>query len=249
MERVVTEDLVLEALARRYAAPEYAFIPHVANATGAGFDRTADAIAMCLYPSRGLTLHGFEIKVARSDWQRELKDPSKAEAVAQHCDYWWIVAPEGVVENWELPLTWGYLPYRNGNIARPIPARRPLEPPKNVSRKFLAAILRADSKDWTLNLKSEYDRGRNDGFRESEASWKRSRVDLAAKIKEFEDASGIDLSREWRLGRIGEIVRAIVSNGGTQEHVVQIQRTRDGLARTVGALDAVLGRLKEAVEG
>ena len=37
----------------------------------AGGGRYADAIAMNLWPSRGLAVHGFEIKISRGDWQRE----------------------------------------------------------------------------------------------------------------------------------------------------------------------------------
>jgi hypothetical protein len=40
----------------------------------------ADAIARHLWPSQGLELIGFELKVSRSDWLREIKDPYKCES-------------------------------------------------------------------------------------------------------------------------------------------------------------------------
>ena len=69
---------VRAALARKFCAPEYALFYEVANATGSAATRSADAIAMGLWPSRGLYLQGFEIKVSRSDWLSELKNPAKA---------------------------------------------------------------------------------------------------------------------------------------------------------------------------
>ena len=51
------------ALRLRYAQPEWAIMFEVANGTGAAQRRYADAIAMNLFPSRGLCVHGFEVKV------------------------------------------------------------------------------------------------------------------------------------------------------------------------------------------
>lgn len=77
---------VFELLRRRYPAPAWAFLEEVRNQTGyARTIRTADALAMSLYPSRGLHLHGFEVKVSRADWFRELNDPKKAEEIAAYC--------------------------------------------------------------------------------------------------------------------------------------------------------------------
>jgi len=52
--------------------------------------------------------HGHEVKVSRSDWLTELKDPSKAEAWKRYCDRWWLVAPKGVVRD-DLPEDWGLI--------------------------------------------------------------------------------------------------------------------------------------------
>lgn len=62
-------DAVRAALKRRYAQPECAVVFEVAQATGFSANRHLDAIAMELWPSRGLALHGIEIKVDLYDWQ------------------------------------------------------------------------------------------------------------------------------------------------------------------------------------
>jgi len=82
----VTEADVLDALRYRHRPPAWAFLEKVRNGTGYQRDaRTADAIAMSVWPSRGLTLHGFEVKVVRGDWLRELRDPEKADEFFKYC--------------------------------------------------------------------------------------------------------------------------------------------------------------------
>lgn len=104
---------VLALLQKKFGPPEHCFLSEVRNSTGhARTPRTADALAFSLWPSRGLELHGFEIKVSRGDWLRELKNPAKADAIATYCDRWWIVAGDDKVvvsPEEELPKTWGLL--------------------------------------------------------------------------------------------------------------------------------------------
>ena len=67
-------------------------VEHIAEAARV-LGRYADAVAMNLFPSRGLALHGFEIKVSKSDFKSEIENPEKSVPVQQYCDHWWIVAP------------------------------------------------------------------------------------------------------------------------------------------------------------
>jgi len=131
---------VRAALSNRYRAPEWATFFEVADSTGARATRSADAIAMSLYPSRGLRLHGFEIKVSRSDWLHEIKQPDKSVAIQRFCDHWWIVTPPDIVHEDELPPTWGHLVLKgngfNCAVKAPILERDQWEP------GFLAALLR-----------------------------------------------------------------------------------------------------------
>lgn len=131
---------VRKALARKFAAPEYALFYEVGDATGGRQRRWADAIAMGLWPSRGLALQGFEIKVARSDWLSEMRNPAKAEAIARFCSYWWIVTPPGIVKDGELPEGWGlYEVQTNGLRCVKQAPRLDAQP---IDMPFLAALLR-----------------------------------------------------------------------------------------------------------
>jgi hypothetical protein len=82
------------ALERRYCAPEWCLMHEAANGTGFSGKRYADCVAMNLFPSRGLAIHGLEIKVSRSDLTKELKNPNKADEIAQYCDLWYVVTPK-----------------------------------------------------------------------------------------------------------------------------------------------------------
>lgn len=95
-------------LREQHPQGEWAFLEEVAPRTGGG-TRYADAVAFNLWKSRGYAVHGFEIKVTRADWLRELKNPAKADEVFGYCDHWWVVAAPGIVNPNELPSNWGLL--------------------------------------------------------------------------------------------------------------------------------------------
>lgn len=62
------------------------FLTEVANSTGGEARRFADAVTIGLWPSKGYSVEGYEIKVSKSDLEHELQDITKWEAVGQFCD-------------------------------------------------------------------------------------------------------------------------------------------------------------------
>lgn len=71
--------------------------------------RRADAIVIGLTKSRG-GIDGFEVKVDRRDWQRELDQPTKADGWYSRTHRWWVAAPsDKVVQPSELPPGWGLM--------------------------------------------------------------------------------------------------------------------------------------------
>lgn len=130
----------MEMLRARYAPPEWAYMEEVAPSTGGG-TRYADAVAVNLWSSRGHAIYGFEVKVSRSDWLRELKKPAKAEqSVFKYCDRWFVVAPKGVVNDGELPVTWGLLELRDSGLFAKVEA--PKLDPQPISKSFFASLMR-----------------------------------------------------------------------------------------------------------
>ena len=108
---------LVAALEERYPTTAYAVLPEVQNATGHASSRTADALVIGYWPSRGMEIEGFEAKASRTDWLRELKDPSKAEVFFRHCAKWWIVETTAdIVKLDELPPKWGLLQLTNNKL-------------------------------------------------------------------------------------------------------------------------------------
>ena len=103
-----TEPEAIAWLRTKFSDQGYAIFPQVPDGTGARKRRTADAIMMSLWPSRGLHLFGIEYKSSLADWRRELKNPDKAESISRYCDYWYILAPAGIIDVAEVPPAWGF---------------------------------------------------------------------------------------------------------------------------------------------
>lgn len=214
----MTESDLIALAAARFSAPEWAFVPRVRDQTGFGATRTADALAMGLWPSRGLELIGFEMKVSRSDWLRELKAPAKAETFVGFCDHWYVVAAdEKIVADGELPPTWGLMLPRGGGLVvkclapkleaatfdRPFIAsllRSAIErnPDKEVKRAAESAAIERARKTWQVQHQHEVDVARADV-----ASARRALVD-------FEKASGVSVS-SYSAGNIGRAVKWVLS--------------------------------------
>lgn len=154
----MTADHVLELLRQRYGqnsgnGPKWAVVPSVRNGagwggeTGLGGLRTCDAIAVGLWSSTGLGLHGHEIKVSRSDWLRELANPAKADAFRRYCDTWWLVAAPRVAAVGELPDGWGFLEAAGAGLRVRVkaPALAVQSPPRGLVAALVRAAIRGGS--------------------------------------------------------------------------------------------------------
>lgn len=198
----ITTAEVKALLRSRFCQPEWAVFFEVGDSTGSGQRRWADAVAMNMYPSRGLEVHGFEIKVSRSDWLRELKNPEKSAPVQRFCDRWWIVCPKDIIHPGELPPTWGHYDVTQSGLRQVIAA--PKLEPTPVDRNFTAALLRRSAGASEDEIAAIVERHRNDleaKFDERlkrEVSHRTTKGDAALlKIAEFEKRTGISLSG-WR---------------------------------------------------
>lgn len=202
---VLTAEQVIAAIRARYApdgqVPEWVVLEQVRNQQGFGGAtpiRTFDALMIGLWESRGHPIHGFEVKVSRGDWKRELKAPDKADPLVRHVSYWWIAAPAGVVDPATLPDGWG-LQVTDGKRLRTVreAARREALQP---TWSMVAAILKRASEQVTGDAirRAEYQRGRKDGRDEVEqgyamSSLRAERDRLRQQIEAFEKASGLRL--------------------------------------------------------
>lgn len=148
----MTERDVLDCLRARYSQRygngyRWAYAEHVKSETGfaiGGRLRIADAIAMDCWTSSGMELHGHEVKVSRSDWLTELRDPDKAEAFRPCMNRWWLVVPDLAIVRDDLPDGWGLMLATRGTTV--IKRRAPLGDPEPMPRGMLAGLLRATAK-------------------------------------------------------------------------------------------------------
>lgn len=202
----------------RYEGREWALAFEVPNVVGYG-SRRCDALAMGLWESKGLHLHGHEIKVSRSDWRKELDDVTKAEPIEKFCHFWWIVAPKGIVKKDELPEQWGLMECSNGTALR-VSKRATKQDTEPITYGFMAACLRAfnEQSDLEKQLKAEYARGWNEANKSRDKRAEQQKISddrigsrrfarLQRDVDEFERKSGIKITG-WNGGNIGKAVHA-----------------------------------------
>jgi hypothetical protein len=247
------EAAVLELLRRRYNGKsgngeEWAFMPHVRNAAGFSATRTIDAIAMSLWPSRGLEIHGHEVKCSRSDWQRELRQPAKMEEFAALVDRWWIVVSDKtIVHDGELPPTWGLMVASGRGVTVKVAAPKLRKVPGAIERSFLASLLRSGCRVGATPRGDVADaerRGRADGERgalDQIESLRRQLDRQTEQFNAFSRVSGIPLY-EVDFERLGAAVKAALNGGRElQRFEEQLQGLRHQAARILAAIDQEVG--------
>lgn len=154
---VATERDILDALLARYTAVRRGTIAdrwtraeHVPRVLGyIEKNRIADFIAADRYPGHDygstLAFHGHEVKVSRSDWLTELRDPEKAEAFRPYMHHWWLVVPDAsIVREGELPEGWGLMVLGPNGLRAKVKAPRlsPLPIPHDLAINLMAAAAR-----------------------------------------------------------------------------------------------------------
>lgn len=243
------EQLVYRMLAKAYPSPAYVMMPQVRNGTGYARKRTrtADALAASVWPSRGLYLTGFEIKVSRGDWRKELADPQKAADMQQYCRYWYVVAPDGVVDVGEVPDNWGLIVVNSTSVknAKAAPALEHKQP----DMLLLCSVLRASTE--TMVPRSEVESMVEDKLDTHVKSMNQSSVrriqELERQIREFEEASGVTLGSAWEAGNIGAAVKFVRESGVMGARSI-VERLRNSILNTAHALDRALKGMPENTE-
>jgi hypothetical protein len=195
----VTATAICNHFAQAYLeADGYACMFEVSNGTGSNARTRADILVMNLWPSRGHELHGYEVKVSRSDWQSELRQPDKAWPVMQFCDRWFLVSAPGVAKMDEIPVNWGWQEF-DGEKLRVRKAAPTLEP-KPLSRSFIGAMLRKPIRDveaMARDAAAKRSRELEKDFKARVASEVERRVkdadEALQKIAAIKVATGIDL--------------------------------------------------------
>lgn len=272
-EPKATEAELLQLLDRKHArqgnggSGEYAFLTHVRNDGGFSATRTFDGVAVSLWPSRGYAIDVYEVKVSRSDWMRELKDPAKSEAAWEIGDRFWIVATAGVVDPAELPHGWGLIEAHGAKVTDAGLTGRRLRttvqaqwhgaPVKDsargtISKGLMVAMLRRagavpDYQTPAERLITEAEERGREAARASmqemvDRAHERER-ETAEFWRTFSNASGLNLYRSntAEMTEIGAKVRAALAD---EHHATRVrrhlERIRGELVREAGHLEQLL---------
>jgi len=222
---IALEDMII----KRHPAPGWMTMFEVANGTGYKVSRHADAVSLGIWPSHGYELHGFEIKRSRGDVQKELSDPSKADAIGKYVDYWWLVVGDlKIIDSISIPPTWGIL-FPKAQVLR-VHRKAPKRAAKPVDRAFAAAMIRNVADLFVpRHVHEEMKKNALDEARkelEQDQKWKKDGDALALQeatqaIKSFENHSGVSITNlfggeirpvsTWQLQQIGEAVKVVVA--------------------------------------
>lgn len=208
------------ALRKMFPADQYALFYEVRNSTGFAANRSADAMAFGLWPSRGMPVIGFEFKASRSDWLREMKDPAKAESIMRFCDHWYLLTTQpDIVKPGELPTTWGHMEWRADTDKLKVLAVPPKLEAQPLSRLFVAAICRAAQEHSPAETmiaaavaaaRKEWESAKERVRRDHSHIVQNEYDTLRKQLDEFEKASGVALRHQWRYADIGKAVKLVL---------------------------------------
>lgn len=260
LERKVSED--------RGNGPATVIVPQVRSDAGFDARRTLDAVALSLWPSRGMRLHGYEIKCSRSDWLNELKNPAKAEEFATKLDFFSIViADRNMIEPGELPETWGLLARsKNGRGLTSVVAPTLFGPiqrathktplPEGFDRGFLVALMRQAArrqKATPAAVQIQIDQAVEAATASANgqaASWREAAEDARQAIADFEKAAGVTMRGRFGWGHdpaeLGRTVRLALDGHREAERIEQrLGRLREQASSIVEAIDNELAAASE----
>lgn len=212
---------MLDLIRKRHDGPAWIVVEELANTTGSNVRGFADAFAIGLWPSRGYEIHGYEIKVSRGDVQRELRDPSKADAIGKYCDFWWLAVSDlKIIDGLIIPESWGIL-HPVQRVLR-VHRKAPKRDATPVNRGFCAALIRKVSEGWVP--KHVHDELKKNALAEATKELERTREyrtataelelkQLQARVSAFEEAAGVSISNvhAYEVGDIGSAVKAVMT--------------------------------------
>ena len=203
----------------------YVVAVQVNNGAGFGFGRTLDAIVFDTWPSKGLGLEGIEVKVSKGDLRRELQHPDKSAQFIEYLDTFSICAPKEVLADGMrdlIPKRWGIYTLTDEGALRTV--RKPLylhddgRDRKVLDRSIAAAFCRALVQ---RSLSREAENAAHDRGYEQGVAWSKREADslrfernnLVDRIKEFEEASGVQIDSYRGQQQIGEAVKFVLAGG------------------------------------
>lgn len=240
IKKITSHDIKLGI--RASFASGYQTFFEVGNDTGTRVTRHADAVAIGIWPSTGHQVHGFEVKVSRTDFLNEMKDPGKSMPVFKHCHRWSLATPPGLVKVDELPPNWGLVTF-DGKSIRTV-RQAPLLTPEPLTPGFVAAIIRrAGEADGALieaavqKARTEWNNDRDESIRRAvendQAMRGRRATEAEAQLVKFNEIFGDFHIHD--LDQMAPIVLALKKAGITETYR-GIRKLLEDLDRSAAAI-------------
>jgi len=109
----LTSSQILDAIAERHCHKHqkgrYLFLRELRVGTGYIANRSIDGFLMDAYPSSGMFRTAFEVKVSRADFRREIAEPNKRREAMRYSNYFYFIAPAGVLKHEDIPVDCGLM--------------------------------------------------------------------------------------------------------------------------------------------
>ncbi len=248
-----TTEQVNQLLWNKYTEKgEYVFLFDVPNVVGLRQERRCDGVAIGMWESTGRLIHGFEVKVSRSDWLRELKDVSKADHFIDQCDRWWLVTGDASIAKLEeIPAAWGWMTATKTGLRIQRPATPLPQSETHIKRLWAFALIRRASERGDINapeLQAILGKHRAEAERRAQETIAREisrsvpKLEaLQKKVDAFEKASGMKLE-DWRLGNVGKLARKL--NAISEDGYRGFERTLKG---QIESLESLTRCMREAL--
>jgi len=94
---------IIAGLERRHRQPKWLTVRELSNSTGGRFERRVDLFAIAAWPSGGFETIAYEVKVSRSDFQRDIKQPLKQRHGRLYASQFYFATPPGLLKPEEMP--------------------------------------------------------------------------------------------------------------------------------------------------
>jgi hypothetical protein len=201
-----TSTQLVKLVRNKYKSPPNSFeraviLEEVPNGTGGHQSRWIDVAVFETWPSKGLSRSAFEIKVSRSDFVNELRQPEKHQWCKECFHYFWFVAPKDVIKEEELPTNAGWMYPAGERLCVKRHAVRNDTP--RLDDKLLAAFMRAAGKGIDKAIKTMT----NDVLADSQ-EYKRARTYELA-VERFLSSCNYRERHYGPLKEVEDIVKAI----------------------------------------
>lgn len=245
-----TSKRIVEMLHRRYAGGSQGkddehYIRIEEARCGAGFSGTGgacDFLVIDTWPSRGFETIGHEIKVSLTDWQKEMKNPAKAERFFKHCHRWYAVMPDDLARKiqHELPPGWGLLAcYASGQmreLVKPV-KQKPTPIPASWYVGWMAQIDRQHKRS-VPNLVRQGLEGAHEDFRQ------RVNAEVEARLAQI---TGRDAEIDERITALARATGIDLRRGYWEPDMLKLKQLWD-LSRPGLGLEQIINHLTQATE-